>query len=125
LSDAKKVIPLVKTSTLREQRRTFSCGAGKVGAYVNYDGTLSPCFKMRDIFYDLAAQTFGSAWQRLSSDVVLQEGLLIEDCDPDCRARPICKMCPARALRDGGLSYRADPNYCHRTVETWDHISAH
>lgn len=100
----------------RDTSLVFSCGAGKVGAYINYDATLSPCAAIRDRRFNLMELSFADAWQQLVNNIQGQENLVISGCNPNCSAKSICKMCPAVALRDEEGNYRVNPAYCERQI---------
>lgn len=109
-------------SEARDPSRAFNCGVAKIGAYINYDGSLSPCSLIRDQRYDITKQSFLNAWGQLIKDVLPIEGLPIKGCNPNCSAKPICKMCPALALHlENGL-YIVDLAYCQRTLSLWDEV---
>ncbi len=100
----------------RDPSRVFSCGVGKVGAYINYDATLSPCSSIRNQRFNLMELSFADAWQQLVNNIQAQENLVISGCNPNCSARSICKMCPAVAFRDEEGNYRVNPAYCERQI---------
>lgn len=100
----------------RDPSLAFSCGAGKVGAYINYDATLSPCSKIRNQRFNLMELSFADAWQKLVDHIQPQESLVIAGCNPNCSAKSICKMCPAVAIQEESGNYRVNPDYCKRTI---------
>lgn len=101
----------------RDTSLVFSCGAGKVGAYINYDATLSPCSSIRNQGFNLMELSFADAWQQLVNNIQAQENLVISGCNPNCSAKSICNMCPALAIRDKAGNYSVDPSYCERQIE--------
>lgn len=110
------------TSGGRDPHIAFGCGVAKVGAYIGYNGVLSPCARTRDRSYNVLNQSFVQAWWELVGDVIPEEGQTIRGCDLLCRAKSICKMCPALALRDEHGHYRVDPNYCNKRIALWDEL---
>lgn len=100
----------------REPSRVFNCAVGKVGAYINYDATLSPCSDIRNQRFNLMELSFADAWQQLVNHIQPQESLVISGCNPNCSAKSICKMCPALSLRDEQGHYRVNPAYCERQI---------
>lgn len=106
----------LKDRQYRDTSLVFSCGVGKVGAYINYDATLSPCAEIRDQRFNLMELSFADAWQQLVNNIQAQENLVINGCNPNCSARSICNMCPAVALRDEQGNYRVNPAYCERQI---------
>jgi MoaA/NifB/PqqE/SkfB family radical SAM enzyme len=106
----------LKDRKTRDTSLVFSCGVGKVGAYINYDATLSPCADIRDQRFNLMELSFAEAWQQLVNDIQAQESLVISRCNPNCSAKSICNMCPALALRDKQGNYRVNPAYCERQI---------
>ncbi|SKB14144.1 conserved hypothetical protein [Planktothrix sp. PCC 11201] len=114
----KKLIPSrnLKDGKDRDPSHVFSCGVGKVGAYINYDATLSPCSSIRDRRFNLMKLSFPDAWEQLVNNIQAEESLVISGCNPNCSAKSICKMCPALALRDEQGNYRVNPAYCERQI---------
>jgi MoaA/NifB/PqqE/SkfB family radical SAM enzyme len=114
----KDIIPSInlKNRKYRDPSLAFSCGAGKVGAYINYDATLSPCAGIGNQRFNLMELSFADAWQQLVNNIQAQENLVIRGCNPDCSARAICKMCPAVAVRDEKGNYRVNPDYCEQKI---------
>lgn len=109
--------PQLRDRKTRDTSLVFSCSAGKVGAYINYDATLSPCSSIRNQRLNLMELSFADAWQQLVNNIQAQENLVISGCNPNCSAKSICNMCPAVALRDKAGNYSVDPAYCERQIE--------
>lgn len=100
----------------RKTDSVYSCGVGKTGGFIGYNGMLHPCSEIRHVAFSLLNQSFPNAWSRMIGETAQAEGQVITGCNPRCPAESICKMCPAVAIQDASGSLRVDPAYCKRLI---------
>lgn len=77
----------------KQQKRYFSCGAGKVGIYVSYDKKIYPCMSMHGIKqFEYSLMDVSDSLSKMEDDINYYSEKPVSICK-GCNASIICKEC--------------------------------
>jgi len=95
------------------------CGAGRIYAAVQPDGSMTPCFFMPQVVVgNLRVKSFREIWEESPVLATLRNRELLKGPCGYCAFRSICSGCRARALAYTGDIMAPDPS-CILNSETW------
>ena len=95
------------------------CGAGRIYAAVQPDGSMTPCFFMPQVVVgNLRVKSFREIWEESPVLATLRNRELLKGPCGYCAFRNICGGCRARALAYTGDIMAPDPG-CILNSETW------
>ena len=106
----KKIVQKADASTVR--KTAFRCAAGKYGFWVTYDGRMTPCGLLSDIYSDALSLGFIPAWNDIKSKCASVS--ICHDCE-NCSYYSTCTICPARIKAETGGYEKAAPYICDYT----------
>ena len=84
------------------------CGAGRIGAFVSWDGTMHPCASMHEGTASLLKMSYAEAWEETKA--LVDRALWGSEC-VGCPYDSVCPQCPARRL-NGVFSGHCNPSVC-------------
>jgi len=97
-------------------KSAFRCAAGKYGFWLTYDGRMTPCGLIGDIYSDALNMGFIDAWNDITNKCA---GVSISQDCYNCSYYSKCMVCPARTkLETGG--YEKAPTYICEYVKARD-----
>ncbi len=104
---------IIKKSDMSSIRKTaFRCAAGRYGFWLTYDGKMTPCGLLSDIYSDALSLGFAAAWNDIKEKCANVPTCL--DCE-SCSFYSNCTICPARMKAETGSYEKAAPYICEYT----------
>lgn len=90
----------------------MQCRGGTSGAWINWQGKMSPCIFMNHISVDVFENGFQKSWEEIRRWT--KEIYLPEKCS-NCDLRPACAVCPAKCYCETGCFEEVPEYVCEYT----------
>lgn len=93
----------------------LSCRAGKSSFWINWQGNMTPCVFLDNIYMDVFENSFIKSWNYIVEES--KKILLSSDCK-HCDKREVCQVCAAAAYCETGSVSKKPEYLCKLTEET-------